>query len=171
MPPYGMTARGARVVTEGRVLTADIGVKGGKVAAIVEGGGLEPGAVDVDATGCVVCPGGVDSHCHIDQGASTGLTPCDDFYSASVSALCGGTTTLVPFACQHMGTRVGDVVVVDNRRTGHGRMNVKGGDTRQVMSFIGAQFAVPSSVSAVLAFSDDSQNRRGEEVQSNVDAE
>ena len=55
-------------------------------------------------------PGGVDSHCHIEQKTSTGLTPVDDFFSASVAASAGGTTTIVPFACQHRQQRIRDVV-------------------------------------------------------------
>ena len=103
---HDLTVRNGRVVTE----LADIAITGGKVVAIAPPGTLSPGARDVDASGLVVCPGGVDSHAHIEQKTSTGLTPCDDWFSASVSALCGGTTTLVPFACQHRGTRVSNVI-------------------------------------------------------------
>lgn len=122
---YDLTIRGGRVVTGQRVVVADIGIRHGRIAAIVEHPPaqqqqplqqplLEPGSVDIDARGLVVAPGGVDSHCHIEQKTSTGLTPTDDFYSASVAALCGGTTTLVPFACQHRGARV--LTVVDDYR-------------------------------------------------------
>ena len=115
MPQYELTVRSGRIVTEDRVFVADIGVRAGRIAEIVDHGSttrrLAPGVVDIDARGLVVTPGGVDSHCHIEQKTSTGLTPCDDFYSASVAALCGGTTTLVPFACQHRGgARISEVV-------------------------------------------------------------
>ena len=103
------TVRGGIVVTADGATRADIAISTtGKIAAIAPS--LPPGPEDIDATGLYVLPGGVDSHCHIEQKTSTGLTPCDNFYSASVAALAGGTTTLIPFACQHRGGRVRDVV-------------------------------------------------------------
>lgn len=95
----------------------DVGIRDGKVCAVAPGlaaaAAAAPGdaAVEVvDATGLLVVPGGVDSHCHIEQRTSTGLVPCDDFRGASLCALAGGTTTIVPFACQHRGDRLRDVV-------------------------------------------------------------
>ena len=104
MSPCG----GGTVVTEEGERRADIGIIDGLVAAVEPS--LPPGAHDIDASGLHVLPGGVDSHAHIEQKTSTGLTPVDNFYSASVAALCGGTTTIVPFACQHRGQRIRDVV-------------------------------------------------------------
>eukprot|EP01047_Picozoa_sp_COSAG01_P074966 COSAG01_NODE_12695_length_1698_cov_7.378361_3_plen_116_part_00 len=104
--PHALTVRGGRVVLEDHVVVADIGIDaGGRIVEIIEHDDqslppsrqqrrrqrlLAPGTVDIDAHGLVVAPGGVDSHCHIEQRTSTGLTPCDDFHTASVSALwCG----------------------------------------------------------------------------------
>ena len=44
----------------------------------------------------------IDSHCHIAQTSSTGLETADDFESGTRSALCGGTTTIIPFAAQQV---------------------------------------------------------------------
>ena len=110
---FDLVVSGGRVVCEDGVRIADIGVTGGVIAEIAAPGALSNGGRatrTLDAGGLVVAPGGVDSHCHIEQKTSTGLTPCDDFHSASVAALCGGTTTIVPFACQHRGGRVATVV-------------------------------------------------------------
>ena len=41
----------------------------------------------------------------------------DDFYSATVAAAFGGTTTIVPFAAQYRGTRIPDVLA-DHARAG-----------------------------------------------------
>ena len=80
------TVRGGIVVTADGATRADIAIStSGKIAAIAPS--LPPGPEDIDATGLYVLPGGVDSHYHIEQKTSTGLTPCDDFYSASVAAL------------------------------------------------------------------------------------
>jgi dihydropyrimidinase len=57
-------------------------------------------------------PGGVDSHCHVEQLSSMGRMCADDFYSATVAAAFGGTTTIIPFAAQHRGNSI--VAVVDD---------------------------------------------------------
>lgn len=105
---FDVTVRNGTVVTASSTVRADIGIVNGRVAAIAPA--LPAGLIDHDATGLHVLPGGVDSHCHIEQKTSTGLTPCDDFFTASIAALCGGTTTLIPFACQHRGQSVRKVV-------------------------------------------------------------
>src|ERR1700682_3327264 len=57
-----------------------------------------------------VMPGGLDSHCHIEQLSGMGIMSADDFYSGTVSAAFGGTTTIIPFAAQHRGTSVTSTV-------------------------------------------------------------
>ncbi len=102
------------VVRNGNVVTAteeqfcDIGIRNGRIAAL--GRKLEGGARAIDAEGSYVFPGGVDAHCHIEQLSSSGLMCADDFYSGTVSAAFGGTTTIVSFAAQHRGESVRRVV-------------------------------------------------------------
>ncbi|MFX6218085.1 amidohydrolase family protein, partial [Acinetobacter baumannii] len=57
----------------------------------------------IDASGKLVLPGGVDAHCHLDQPMEEGLRMADDFRSGTISAACGGTTTVIPFAAQAKG--------------------------------------------------------------------
>ena len=95
---YDIVIRGGTVATATETLSADVGIKDGKVAAL--GQGLK-GTREIDATGKLVLPGGVDSHCHIDQLSSFGIPGADDFYSGTVSAAYGGTTTIIPFCAQH----------------------------------------------------------------------
>lgn len=101
---YEMTIRGGRVSTDKDTFYADIGINGGVIVAIAPG--LPAGAVDIDATGRWVLPGGVDSHCHIEQLSGMGVMCADDFYSGTVSAAFGGTTTIMPFAAQHRGMKI-----------------------------------------------------------------
>jgi dihydropyrimidinase len=74
------------------------------------GKNLGPGVREIDATDRLLLPGGVDSHCHIEQRSSAGVVCADDFYSATVSAAFGGTTTVIPFAAQHRGQSLRRVV-------------------------------------------------------------
>ncbi len=98
---------GAVVLPEGAVRT-DIGIRGGRIAW------LGSGAVDarrhIDATNRLVLPGGVDSHCHMDQQPWEGRSTADDFQSGTLSALCGGNTTVIPFAMQMRGQSLQRIV-------------------------------------------------------------
>ncbi len=109
MSAFDLIIRGGRVVTTTDDRVADIGVNDGKVAA-VENALAGEATHDIDASGLLVLPGGVDTHCHVEQKSSTGLMTADDFHSATVSAACGGTTTIVPFAAQHRGESLLDVM-------------------------------------------------------------
>jgi dihydropyrimidinase len=104
-----LVIRGGTVVTAEKTMRADVGIEGEKVAQI--GSGLA-GKKTIDAAGKLVMPGGVDSHCHVEQLSSTGKMCADDFYSATVAAVFGGTTTIIPFAAQHRGNSI--VAVVDD---------------------------------------------------------
>jgi dihydropyrimidinase len=77
-------------------------VKGETIAAI--GIGLGAGAREIDATGKLVLPGGIDTHTHIEQVSAGGLLNADTFESATTSAAFGGNTTVVSFAAQHRGS-------------------------------------------------------------------
>jgi dihydropyrimidinase len=104
-----LVIRGGTVVTAEKTFRADVGVRGEKVVEVRQG---LSGKNTIDASGKLVMPGGVDSHCHVEQLSSTGKMCADDFYSATVAAAFGGTTTIVPFAAQHRGNSI--VAVVDD---------------------------------------------------------
>lgn len=101
--------RGATVVLDGSVDMVDIGIRDGIITAL--GTELDSNAqAVVDAGGLIALPGGVDTHCHIEQVSGAGLLNADTFESATRSAAMGGTTTVVSFAAQHPGNRIKDVV-------------------------------------------------------------
>ncbi|MFO0995168.1 MAG: dihydropyrimidinase [Alphaproteobacteria bacterium] len=108
MPPFDLVIRGGEVVTASERFRADIGIKGGRIAALGEE--LAKGADEIDARGKLVMPGGIDAHCHIEQKSSVGLMTADDFFTGTRSAACGGTTTVIPFAAQHRGMSLRAVV-------------------------------------------------------------
>src|SRR6185436_20729608 len=106
---FDLVIRGGTVVSAEKTILADVGIKDGKIAEVKTG---LSGQSVLDAKGKLVMPGGVDSHCHVEQLSSTGKMCADDFYSASVAAAFGGTTTIIPFAAQHKGNSI--VAVVDD---------------------------------------------------------
>jgi dihydropyrimidinase len=105
---FDITVRGGRIATDREIRQADIGIRDGVIAAIEEH--LPPGREDIAAAGRWVLPGGIDSHVHIEQLSGMGKMSADDFHSGTVSAAFGGTTTIIPFAAQHRGKRIPDVL-------------------------------------------------------------
>ncbi len=108
MEPFDLVVRDGVVVTATERMRCDVGIVSGRVSALADV--LGPGRTELDAGGRLVLPGGVDSHCHIEQRSASGLMCADDFYSATVAAAFGGTTTVVPFAAQHRGQSLRAVV-------------------------------------------------------------
>lgn len=116
MADFDLVVRGGTVVTADGVRTADVGVSGGLVRAVGEK--LGPGREEIPAAGKLVFPGGVDAHTHIEQVSSMGLRCADDFESGTVSAACGGTTTVLSFAVQRRGESPRAVVEAYHRAAG-----------------------------------------------------
>lgn len=108
MEALDIVIRNGTVVTAVDRYQADVGICGEQVVAIARD--LPPGAREIDARGMLLMPGGIDSHCHIEQRSSAGIVCADDFYTATVSAAFGGTTTVIPFAAQHRGDSLREVV-------------------------------------------------------------
>src|SRR6266702_2355406 len=108
MSDYDLVIRNGTVATAADTASCDIGIKDGVITTL--GRDLAPGVQEIDASGRLILPGGIDSHCHIEQRSSAGVVCADDFYSATVAAAFGGTTTVIPFAAQHRGQSLRQVV-------------------------------------------------------------
>src|SRR5919205_3699715 len=93
---YDLVIRGGTMATAADVVKCDIGISGGIVTAL--GRDLPKGEREIDASGKLVLPGGVDSHCHIEQLGSSGGYNADTWTSGTISAACGGTTTVICFS-------------------------------------------------------------------------
>jgi dihydroorotase-like cyclic amidohydrolase len=115
MPELDLIVRNARVVTASDEFGADIGIACGVITHLAQRLELDA-ATEIDAAGRTVTPGGIDGHCHIDQPSTDGSACADDFASATRSAACGGTTTVIPFALQLEGMRLRDAVADYHRR-------------------------------------------------------
>jgi dihydropyrimidinase len=114
MAEFDMVIRNAVVGTAADIFPAEIGISDGVITAL--GRRLGPARRDLDAGGRYVLPGGIDTHCHFDQPMRDTVTLADDFLSGTVSAAHGGTTTVVPFACQLQGQSVRAAVEDYHRR-------------------------------------------------------
>ena len=113
-------AGGVVVGPDGRA-PADVHLRDGRIIAL---GAVDrpAGARVIDANGLLVMPGGVDSHCHIEQLSGAGLMNADTFATAGASALLGGTTTTISFAAQHPGMNLSQVVADYTARAEAGAM-------------------------------------------------
>ena len=85
---------GGTIVTAEGTAHADLGIGEGRIAAI--GQGLA-GRARIDASTMLVLPGAVDEHVHLQMPLGD-LTSSDDFYTGTVAAACGGTTTVIDFS-------------------------------------------------------------------------
>jgi dihydropyrimidinase len=96
-PGFDLIIRGGTVVTPGHHEIADIGVRDGQIAQV---GGAMAGAGQVDASGLLVIPGGIDAHTHLVCAALAAEADpgepawADDFWSGSQAAIGGGITTI-----------------------------------------------------------------------------
>jgi dihydropyrimidinase len=105
---FDLIVKGGNVVLPTGPERLDIGIRDGCIAALRPDLGSATGICD--AAGRLVLPGGVDSHCHMDQQPWGGRTTSDDFRTGTLSALCGGTTTVIPFAMQVRGQSIRAIV-------------------------------------------------------------
>ena len=111
---YDTVIHGGTVVTPHETFKADVGIAGGKIVAVAEH--IPGGDRRIDAGGRLVLPGGIEAHCHIAQESSSGVMTADDYYSGSVSAAFGGNSCFVPFAAQHRGQSIADVIATYDGR-------------------------------------------------------
>ncbi len=70
----------------------------------------------LDAGGLYVMPGGVDTHCHIEQLRPNGGADEESFVTGSTACLAGGTTTVITFAAQFKGHGIRDTLAEYHRR-------------------------------------------------------
>ena len=116
MKHFDLKITGGTVANSTDTFGADIGIRDGRIVAIGDVSG-EANEI-IDATGKFVLPGGIEAHCHIEQESSSGLVTSDDYYSGSVSAAFGGNTCIVPFAAQHRGQTLKEVLDLYHGRAG-----------------------------------------------------
>jgi dihydropyrimidinase len=103
-----LVVKNGTIVTDTETFQAGVGVRNGVVAEI--GSDLEgDGARVIDAAGCYVMPGGIDTHTHLDS-TIFGLVTADDFRTGTIAAACGGTTSIVDMCMQDRGQSLADAL-------------------------------------------------------------
>jgi len=91
--------KGGIVITASDTFKADIGIVGETVKAIGSDLRGEAPAVEINAAGKYVMPGGIDVHVHL-QLPFCGTVSTDDFFTGTKAAARGGVTTVIDFALQ-----------------------------------------------------------------------
>jgi dihydropyrimidinase len=102
-----MNGQAALLIKDGTLVTAsdtfqaDVAIVGEKIVAVGQDlvqGGFRDFAETIDAGGTLVIPGGIDPHVHLQypQGPNR-VVSSDDWFTGTVAAACGGTTTLIDF--------------------------------------------------------------------------
>ena len=115
-----LAIRNAQVVTSSGIFTCDVGIADGR---IVQLGTVGPAATEFDARGLILTPGGVDTHCHLDEVMPGMGYEAENFGSGGRSALAGGTTSCISFIRQIPGHTLADVVAETFRRAERSRID------------------------------------------------
>ena len=102
------------VVSDGKKFEADVLVSGDQIVKV--GPGLKEEADRViDASGCYIMPGFIDTHTHFDLDLGVTVT-ADDFRTGTKAAVVGGTTTVLDFATQDRGMTMQDALDLWHRK-------------------------------------------------------
>ncbi|MCF6248624.1 MAG: amidohydrolase family protein, partial [Desulfobacula sp.] len=91
--PKKIVIKNGTIVTPTKVINGDLLVVD-EIIAKIGGTIFEPDAQNIDAKGKYVLPGGIDVHTHFNLDIGIAVAQ-DDFYTGTVAAAMGGTTTII----------------------------------------------------------------------------
>lgn len=106
---HAVLIRGGVVVTPEMLLEADVLIRGETIQALGRDLPAPEGAKVIEAAGLLVLPGVIDAHAHIQLDTGLYQTP-DDWFTGSRAAALGGVTTVIDFATQFQGQRLGEAL-------------------------------------------------------------
>lgn len=104
--------KNGKVVLGQSVLQADLLIRGEKIAAVGDLSAVEADET-VDATDLLVLPGGVDTHVHFNDIFMNTIS-VHDYYSGTLAAAYGGTTSIIDFSNQEPGATL--MSTIDTKR-------------------------------------------------------
>jgi dihydropyrimidinase len=105
---FDLLIANGQVVSPSLTITADVGIRGEKIAGIFEPGTPLEAYRTIDATGLYVLPGGIDPHTHYGMRFGNSVTR-DHYREGTLAAAFGGTTTFIDFAFQEPGSTLIDI--------------------------------------------------------------
>jgi dihydropyrimidinase len=121
MADYDLAVRGGLVVSAQGTTRCDIGVRDGRIVALAER--ITDATQMLDADGLLVLPGGVDSHCHLEEQMPDGSVIEESFITGSAAAFAGGTTSVVCFVQQWKGHGIAERYWEHRRRGATGMLD------------------------------------------------
>lgn len=104
--------KGGTVVIGPNVLKQDLLIRGETIAAVGQLNGIPVDEV-IDAEGMLVLPGGVDTHVHFND-EFMGTVSVHDYYTGTLSAAFGGTTSVIDFSNPAAGANL--VSAIENKK-------------------------------------------------------
>jgi len=93
----GIVIRNATVVDGGRQAPADLNIEGGRIVRVSAAGQGDAAAEEIDASGLLALPGGVDAHFHAGDTLGTGVPFPESLGEGTRHAVSGGVTTVLPY--------------------------------------------------------------------------
>lgn len=100
------------IITSTQTLRSDVMITENKISQIAETIQSPENCQIIDAKGKYIIPGGIDPHVHMQLPTPAGPS-ADDFYTGSIAALVGGTTTILDFVTP---AKTQSLVVALNKR-------------------------------------------------------
>lgn len=137
-----LVIRGRGVVTPDGVRAASVHIAGGKIARVGRWDDAPTGIPLVDAGECIVMPGLVDTHVHVNE---PGRTEWEGFETATLAAAAGGVTTILDMPLNSIPATT-DVSALEAKR------NAARGKTVVNVEFIGG--VVPGNAGELEALRD-----------------
>jgi allantoinase len=95
---FDLVIKNGKVVTTDRIFEAAIGVRDGKIAAILDAENPVEAKRIINANGNYVFPGAIDSHAHLND---PGYLWREDFAHGTAAAAVGGFTTIIDMPLQN----------------------------------------------------------------------
>ena len=128
-----LVIRGGQIVTPHGIVEGDLAVAGESIVSV--GAPISTAEREIDVSGRLVLPGGVDVHAHIEQMSGMGQWNADTFETATCSAAMGGTTSVVSFAAQAAGQSLTDTVQDYADRAKRGAMMASGSGASEPVAY------------------------------------